>query len=222
MLGIDLGTSNTVAAITQPGRPPRVLSIDGAGWLPSAVFLDESGQLVVGRDAERRARLAPERFEPNPKRRIDDGEVMLGSAVVPVVAVIAAVLRRVGEETRRQNAGRPADVVTLTHPATWGSTRRNVLYSAARMADLGSEIALVAEPVAAAVHFAGRQSDHDGPAHDQALAVYDLGGGTVDCAVVVVQDGRYRVAASEGLSDVGGVDFDQALLEQIGRSAATA
>ena len=100
MLGIDFGTSNTVAALAQPNRPPRVLSIDGAGWLPSAVYLDESGQLVVGRDAERRARLAPERFEPNPKRRVDDGEVMLGDTVVPVVAVISAVLRRVGEEAR--------------------------------------------------------------------------------------------------------------------------
>ncbi|WP_353648083.1 Hsp70 family protein [Nakamurella sp. A5-74] len=222
MLGIDFGTSNTVAAIAQPNRAPRVLSIDGAGWMPSAVFLDEAGQLVVGRDAERRARLSPERFEPNPKRRVDDGEVMLGDTVMPVVAVIAAVLRRVGEEARRQNAGRTADVVILTHPADWGSVRRNILQSAARQADLGPELTLIPEPVAAAVHFAGWQ--HAAPRSPQgtALAVYDLGGGTVDCAVVTVQDGIHRVAAAEGLADVGGVDFDQALLDQLGRSASAA
>ncbi|MEJ7649829.1 MAG: Hsp70 family protein [Nakamurella sp.] len=222
MLGIDFGTSNTVAAIAQPNRAPRVLSIDGAGWMPSAVFLDEAGQLVVGRDAERRARLSPVRFEPNPKRRVDDGEVMLGDTVVPVVAVIAAVLRRVGEEARRQNAGRTADVVTLTHPADWGSVRRNILQSAARQADLGPELTLIPEPVAAAVHFAGWQQAAPRPPQGTALAVYDLGGGTVDCAVVTVQDGNYRVAAAEGLADIGGVDFDQALLDQLGRSASAA
>lgn len=220
VLGIDFGTSNTVAALAEPGRAPRVLSVDGAGWLPSAVYLDDDGTLVVGRDAERRARLAPERFEPNPKRRIDDGDLMLGSAVVPVVDAIAAVLRRVAVETRRQLAGRSPDRVTLTHPAQWGATRQAVLVRAARQADLGGEVTLLPEPVAAAVHFAVLQGDGRRPV-GEALAVYDLGGGTVDCAVVTLAGGdggnAYGVAAAGGLSDVGGVDFDQALLDQLGR-----
>jgi molecular chaperone DnaK len=143
VLGIDFGTSNTVAALAAAGRAPRILSLDGAGWLPSAVFLDGDGSLVVGRDAERRARLAPERFEANPKRRIDDGAVLLGGAVVPVVDMVAAVLARVGEETRRQLAGRAPDRVVLTHPADWGATRRAVLRNAAGRAGFTTGVTLL-------------------------------------------------------------------------------
>src|SRR6266511_1016746 len=66
VLSVDLGTSNTVAVLAAYGRPPRVVDVDGASMMPSAVFAAEDGQLVVGRDAERRARLDPSRFEPNP------------------------------------------------------------------------------------------------------------------------------------------------------------
>ena len=222
VLGIDFGTSNTVAALAAAGRAPRVLSLDGTGWLPSAVFLDEDGALVVGRDAERRARLAPERFEANPKRRIDDGAVMLGSAVVPVVDVIAAVLARVGEETRRQLAGHAPDRVVLTHPAQWGVSRRAVLQNAAGKAGFTTGLTLLPEPVAAAVHFASLQSGGDPASRPPALAVYDLGGGTFDCAVVTIGNGRYLVASDDGLPDVGGVDFDQALLDQLGRMTSSA
>lgn len=71
----------------------------------SAVFAAEDGRLVVGREAERRARLDPARFEPNPKRRVDEGTLLLGDLVVPVTEAFAAVLRKVGEETSRQLSG---------------------------------------------------------------------------------------------------------------------
>ena len=155
VLGIDFGTSNTVAVLSAPGRPPRVLSVDGSAWVPSAIYVDDDGTLSVGRDAERKARLAPERFEANPKRRVDDGEILLGVRVVPVVDAIAAVLRRVGEEARRQLNGRAPDEVHLTHPAQWGASRQNILLAAARSAGLGTDrITLIPEPVAAAAHFA--------------------------------------------------------------------
>lgn len=107
VLGIDFGTSNTVAVLAGSGRPPRVLGIDGSGWMPSCVYIDDDGTLAVGRDAERKARLSPERFEANPKRRIDDGEILLGVRIVSVVDAIAAVLHRVIDEARRQLNGRP-------------------------------------------------------------------------------------------------------------------
>ncbi|WP_051267221.1 Hsp70 family protein [Nakamurella lactea] len=226
VIGVDFGTSNTVAALAVPGRAPRILSIDGSSWLPSAVFLTDDGGLTVGRDAERRARLAPERFEPNPKRRIDDGEMLLGSAVVPVEDAIAAVLRRVAEEAQRQLDGRSPDVAVLSHPARWGSTRRAALTSAARRAGLAERVTLVPEPVAAAVHFGSLQDAGERAAGasvgGRPLAVYDLGGGTFDCAVVTTADGRYAVAADDGLIDVGGVDFDQAVLDHLGRTSSAA
>jgi actin-like ATPase involved in cell morphogenesis len=196
-----------------------VLSIDGSAWVPSAIYVDDDGTLSVGRDAERKARLAPERFEPNPKRRVDDGEILLGVRVVPVVDAIAAVLRRVGEEARRQLNGRAPDEIHLTHPAQWGASRQNILLAAARAAGLGTDrITLIPEPVAAAAHFASLPGKALPPG--TSLAVYDLGGGTFDCAVVGATPNGYSVLAESGLADVGGVDFDQAIVDHLGRTVS--
>jgi hypothetical protein len=182
--------------------------------MPSAVFAAEDGRLVVGREAERRARLDPARFEPNAKRRIDDGQLLLGDRVVSVTEVFAAVLGRVGAETVRQLGGARPDEVRLTHPAQWGPVRRNVLLSAARQASLGTDVVLVPEPVAAAAHFASFPGYSLG--QDQALAVYDLGAGTFDVAVVGATPAGFTVLAEAGLPDLGGLDVDQALLSHVG------
>jgi hypothetical protein len=218
VLSVDLGTSNTVAVLSAHGRPPRVVDVDGASMMPSAVFAPESDQLVVGRDAERRARLDPARFEPNPKRRIDEGTLLLGDTVVPVTHALAAVLRRVADETSRQLGGKRPDEVRLTHPAQWGPVRRNVLLSAARQAGMGSNLVLVPEPVAAAAHFASFPGQHLAPG--QALAVYDLGAGTFDVAIVGATQNGFVVLAEAGLPDLGGLDVDQALLEHVGRQVS--
>ncbi|MGA8115784.1 MAG: Hsp70 family protein, partial [Actinocatenispora sp.] len=94
-VGVDLGTSNTVTVLRWPDGRTRPLLFDGAPTMPSSVFLDDAGALQVGRDAQRLAMLDPTRFEPNPKRRIDDGTVLLGNREVPVVDLLAAVLRLV-------------------------------------------------------------------------------------------------------------------------------
>jgi hypothetical protein len=218
VLSVDLGTSNTVAVLSAHGRPPRVVEVDGSATMPSAVFANEDGNLLVGRDAERRARLDPSRFEPNPKRRVDEGTLLLGDTVVPVTDALAAVLARVGEETSRQLGGAKPDEVRLTHPAQWGATRRNVLMAAARLAGLGPNLVLVPEPVAAAAHFASFPSQSLMPG--KALAVYDLGAGTFDIAVVGATQNGFSVLAEDGLPDLGGLDVDQALLEHVGREVS--
>ncbi|MCP2256752.1 Hsp70 protein [Streptoalloteichus tenebrarius] len=218
VLSVDLGTSNTVAVLSAHGLPPRVVEVDGAATMPSAVFAAEDGTLVVGRDAERRARLDPARFEPNPKRRVDEGTLLLGDAIVPVNEALAAVLGRVAEETARQLGGAAPDEVRLTHPAQWGPVRRNVLLGAARLAGLGPQLVLVPEPVAAAAHFASFPDRSLAPG--QALAVYDLGAGTFDCAVVGATQNGFVVLAEDGLPDLGGLDVDQALLEHVGRQVS--
>ncbi|WP_018686250.1 Hsp70 family protein [Actinokineospora enzanensis] len=218
VLSVDLGTSNTVAVLSAHGRPPRVVDVDGASMMPSAVFAGEDGNLVVGRDAERRARLDPSRFEPNPKRRVDEGTLLLGDAVVPVTDALAGVLRRVVDETSRQLNNSKPDEVRLTHPAQWGPVRRNVLLSAARQAGMGSNLVLVPEPVAAAAHFASFPGQTLAPG--QALAVYDLGAGTFDVAIVGATQNGFVVLAEAGLPDLGGLDVDQALLEHVGRQVS--
>ena len=218
VLSVDLGTSNTVAVLSAHGRPPRVVDVDGASMMPSAVFAAEDGTIVVGRDAERRARLDPARFEPNPKHRVDEGTLLLGDQVVPVTDALAGVLRRVIDETSRQLGGKKPDEVRLTHPAQWGPVRRNVLLSAARQAGMGSNLVLVPEPVAAAAHFASFPGQTLMPG--QALAVYDLGAGTFDVAIVGATQNGFVVLAEAGLPDLGGLDVDQALLEHVGRQVS--
>ncbi|WP_410636152.1 Hsp70 family protein [Amycolatopsis sp. cmx-4-83] len=218
ILSVDLGTSNTVAVLSAHGMPPRVVEVDGSANMPSAVFATEEGTIMVGRDAERRARLDPTRFEPNPKRRIDEQTLLLGTDVVPVTDALAAILRRVLEETTRQLGGEQPDEVRLTHPAQWGQTRRNVLMSAARLAGMGQNILLVPEPVAAAAHFASFPGKSLAPG--QALAVYDLGAGTFDVAVVGATQNGFTVLAEDGLPDLGGLDVDQALMVHVGREVS--
>ncbi|MGI8695206.1 MAG: Hsp70 family protein, partial [Mycobacteriales bacterium] len=218
VLAVDFGTCNTVAAIGVDGGPPRLVTIDGSPLVPSSIYLTDDGSLAVGRDADRQARIDPSRYEPNPKRRIDDGELLLGQSVVPVTAAIAAVLGRIAAEVRRQLGG-PADEVRLTHPARWGTGRRDTLISAARASGLlapRQSPILIPEPVAAATHFATLSGG--GLVEGAALAVYDLGGGTFDAAVVGRRDGGYDVLAEAGLADLGGLDFDCAILDHIGRT----
>jgi len=125
-LGIDFGTSNTAAVLrTADGRRLPLL-FDGSPLLPSAVFAAEDGRLAVGRDALHLARSAPERFEPAPKRCIDDGQLLLGDREHAVTDVIAAVLARVLDEARRTLDGETPPV-TITHPAAWGPTRRDLV-----------------------------------------------------------------------------------------------
>jgi actin-like ATPase involved in cell morphogenesis len=217
VLAVDFGTSNTVAALGIDGGAPRLVAIDGSPLVPSSVYLADDDTLAVGRDADRQARLDPARFEPNPKRRIDDGDILLGNTPVPVVTAIAAVLRRVAGEVTRQLGDRP-DQVRLTHPARWGQRRRDALVAASREAGLARDPALIPEPVAAATHFA-TLSGH-GLADGSALAVYDLGGGTFDVAVVQRRGAGYEVLAEAGLPDLGGLDFDHAIADHIGRTHA--
>jgi molecular chaperone DnaK (HSP70) len=114
-LAVDLGTSNTVAALRIGSAEPRLLGES----LPSAVWLDPGGRLVVGRDAERQARLDAARFEPTPKLRVGEGQVLLGNTTVPVVDLLAGLLGHVFTEARRLLGGGP-DQLVLTHPAGWG------------------------------------------------------------------------------------------------------
>jgi hypothetical protein len=201
-LAIDLGTSHTVAMIERAGQPARPVLFDGSPLLPSGVFAGRDGVLHTGRDAERLAYAEPERFEPYPKRRIDEGEVWLGEVAVPVVNLLATVLRRVVHEVGH------GDPTVLTCPADWGTQRRAHLLEACRRAELG-RVVLVDEPIAAAGYFVQVLGQPLPPG--QSLAVFDFGAGTLDLAVVRNDPDGLRVLASGGLDDLGGLDVDEAL-----------
>ncbi|WP_330186125.1 Hsp70 family protein [Dactylosporangium sp. AC04546] len=215
-LGVDFGTSNTVAMLAWPDGHVRPLLFDGSPTLPSSVYDDPGNGLLVGRDAVHAARISPERFEPNPKRRIDESAVLLGERERPTADLIAAVLARVAGEARRVSGGQLGPV-TVTCPAAWAQTRRGVLLAAAERAGLGA-VTLVPEPVAAAHVFWTMVGDAAPPG--SAFLVYDLGAGTFDASVVRHGAGAFTVLATEGLSTSGGLDIDAAIVGYLGAAHA--
>ncbi|MEH1123094.1 Hsp70 family protein [Micromonospora sp. CPCC 206061] len=224
-LGIDFGTSSTVAVLAIPDRPAVPLLFDSSPLLSSAVAVPAgpapSGadrSLLTGGDAERAALADPGAFEANPKRRIDEGVVWLGDREVAVPDLIAGVFARVAAEARRV-AGSPPDDVVLTHPVAWGRSRLDVLVDAAARAGLAG-VRLVAEPVAAAAYLTAVLGRRVRTGHG--LIVYDLGAGTFDVSVVRRTSGGFEVVASGGLDDVGGLDLDAAVVGHVRTLTASA
>ncbi|WFE20257.1 Hsp70 family protein [Solwaraspora sp. WMMD937] len=220
-LAVDLGTTHTVAVVRRGDEPPRPLLFDGTPLLASGVCIDAAGGVHSGRDAQRLAAGEPHRFEPHPKRRVDDGSVLLGDRELPVAQLLAVTLRRVAAEAATAGV-HPAGGTVLTCPADWGAPRRDLLRAAATAAGLGP-VRLLDEPIAAAtycVRVLGRQVPPGGT-----LAVFDFGGGTLDVAVVrnepaVGGAGGLRVLATGGLDDLGGLDIDEALVAHLGHLVA--
>ncbi|GAB3646785.1 Hsp70 family protein [Glycomyces tarimensis] len=209
-LGIDFGTSHTVAVVSRPDGSVRPLLIDGSPLMPSAVCADTEGGLLVGRDAVHGGRRFPERFEPNPKRHIDRPSILLGDRELGMVEVIGAVLGAVTAECRRV-VGEPRQV-TITVPAEWGPSRRQVIEDAAATGGL-DRIRLVPEPVAAATYFADALEHHI--AMGSSLVVYDLGAGTFDASVVRRTSNGFETVALDGRADLGGLDIDAALIDHL-------
>ncbi|MEU4482043.1 Hsp70 family protein [Micromonospora sp. NPDC023966] len=235
-LGVDLGTSNTVAVLRWPDGRTRPLLVEGEPILPSGVYADTEGRLHVGRDALRLAHADPDRYEPNPKRRVDEPEVPLGDRRHTPAELLGAVLRAVGEAAVSALGFLPPAVVTC--PATWDAHRRQVLAEALALAGWPSAAEhtlsgptppgtrLLREPVAAARYYTEvlRRPVPVG----ESVAVFDFGGGTLDVAVVRNEgadpwgDSGFRVISCGGLDDLGGLDLDAALLALVGaRIAAT-
>ncbi|MGH8792150.1 MAG: Hsp70 family protein [Stackebrandtia sp.] len=210
LLAIDFGTSNTVAMLETGEGQPQPLLFGDSPLLPSAVFADAGG-LLTGRDAVRAARAEPASFEPWPKRRVDDGSVLLGGRDIPVVELLASVLRTVTTEAVRVAGAPPASAI-MTYPANWGQARRGVLQEAAAAAGLPG-VRLLPEPAGAALYFSASAPPR--PEGD-VVVVYDFGGGTFDVCALSRRAGAVNVLAEAGLNDVGGGDLDMALFNRLG------
>ncbi|WP_026239914.1 hsp70 family protein [Parafrankia discariae] len=222
-LAIDFGTSFTTAAMVVDGGAPELLEIDNSRYLPSVVCLDDDGQVLTGRAALSQAAVFPERAERLPKRAlVATSTVRLGGRDVPTVDLVAAVLRRIAAEALRRRAGDPPGTVTLTHPAGWGPRELDLLGQAAGRAGLPAP-RFVPEPVAAAIHYTAAAAAGTGTGGTagtatglaDAVAVYDLGGGTFDTAVLRrAADGYEVCGAPGGDPHFGGEDID-ALLQDL-------
>ncbi|MFG1716669.1 Hsp70 family protein [Micromonospora sp. NPDC049203] len=229
-LGVDLGTSNTVAVLRWPDGRTRPVLVDGHPILPSGVHADADGHLHVGRDAQRLAQADPAGYEPNPKRRVDEETVELGGRAYRPAELLAATLRAVADAAVAAVGMLPPAVVT--HPAAWTPARRQVLHDALELAGwpaaaehtLAGPIApgtrLLREPVGAARYFT--QVLRRPVPVGGAVAVFDFGGGTLDVAVLRNEgadpwgDSGFQLVATGGIPDLGGLDLDAALLGRLG------
>jgi molecular chaperone DnaK len=211
-LGIDFGTSYTVAAIAKDGNVTTVdVESNGRSRLPSCVFLSLDGQILVGTAAQHQAVFAPERYEPTPKRVLSEGDLFLGDRVVPVTELAAAVFKKVYREACAQEGQTVPSKVRITHPADWNESRKSVLREAVEKAGI-STYELVAEPVAAAVRISLAATQPG-----QTIAVYDFGGGTFDAAVLERTTGGFEIAGPPaGRDPLGGEDIDIRIINYLG------
>jgi actin-like ATPase involved in cell morphogenesis len=210
-LAIDFGTSYTAAAVTRDERV-EVLEIDGGPRMPSLVLLGEDGELIVGRAAEQQAPLFPGRVERAPKRYLGvPRPLLIEGTPVRAVEAVARILEVVLTEARRRHGGSDPAEVVLTHPARWAATRTEALVEAASIAGISNPV-LLPEPVAAARYFIDGNVEPS-----QHVAVYDLGAGTFDTAVLRRTVDDYALAGPPGgEEDLGGDAFDDRLFRYLG------
>ena len=217
-LGVDLGTTFTAAAIYRDGRTTVVSLGDHADLIPSVVFVGDDGTTLTGDAAERRALTEPERVAREFKRRLGDPTpFILGGSPYSAEALTAMLLRSVLDGVGRLEGG-PPDLVTVTHPATWGPYRMELLGQALRRAGL-EDAKTLPEPEAAAIYYASK-----GSVGEQAVfAVYDLGGGTFDATVLRRRGAEFSILGKpDGIDQLGGSDFDEAVVAHVRRSLGAA
>ena len=213
-VGVDLGTTYASAAVVRGDGRPEVVALGNRGTvIPSIVLVADDGQLLVGEAAIRRAATEPHRVIREFKRRIGDPKKIERSgysfsAEELMGEMLQAVLKIVNERE-----GGPPDHLVLTHPANWSDYKLNRLLDEFKDLSLPPFTTLT-EPDAAALSYAQRRRVEPGGV----VAVYDLGGGTFDAAVLRrTADSFEVIGRPTGIERLGGIDFDTAVMAHVNR-----
>ncbi|MEZ4573153.1 MAG: Hsp70 family protein, partial [Thermomicrobiales bacterium] len=215
-LGIDLGTTFSAAAVAGNGQA-EILSLGyRSPTLPSVIVARETGEILIGEAAERRSLIEPLRTAREFKRRLGDPTpILLGSAPYGAETLMSYLLRGIFDLVVEQRGEAPSSLV-ISHPANWGLYKLDLLEQAVRMADVGNA-RYITEPVAAALHYAGRERIEPG----EIVAVYDFGGGTFDAALLRRTETSFETLGDpEGIERLGGIDFDEAVFAHVMQSIA--
>jgi molecular chaperone DnaK len=224
LLAVDVGTSFTAAAVVRMDQnAPRVpeslpLGLRGTA-VPSVVFYPEEGPVLVGEAAERRGLDSPGRVVREFKRRVGDSvPIVVGTLSLPAGEVFATMARWVADRAEEREGAPPSEII-LSHPAAWGGHRTAVVLEALAAKGLHN-VTLISEPEAAALHYASQVRVEDG----STIAVYDLGGGTFDTAILRKSDSSHFefLGLPEGIEGLGGADFDAAVFRHVARHAGAA
>lgn len=213
-LGVDLGTTYTAAALCRDGHLEVVGLGNHGASVPSVILLREDEGVLTGEAALRRGLLEPARVARQFKRRLGDPTpLLLGGTPYSADALMSKLLRWVVDKVTEEQ-GAPPDHVAVSHPANWGPYKTDLLTQAVRQADL-DRATMLSEPEAAAISYAANERVEPG----SVIAVYDLGGGTFDAAVLVkTEDGFEMRGDPEGIERLGGIDLDEAVLSHVRRS----
>jgi len=209
IIGIDLGTTNSVAAIFAENGPRLVPNALGDSLTPSVVAFDDDDELLVGRTAKEYAVNHPERSAANFKRHMGtDWTTQLGKHTFSAAELSSFVLRSIREDCAA-HLGEPIERAVITVPAYFNDQQRQATMAAGRMAGLTVE-RIINEPTAAAIAYGFHESEEE-----KLIVVFDLGGGTFDISIVEMFEGAVEVRASAGECFLGGEDFTSSLAARI-------
>jgi molecular chaperone DnaK len=230
VIGIDLGTTNSVVAVVENGEPVIIPNAEGRPSTPSVIAFDKKGGPVVGELARRQAATQPEKTISSVKRLIgrlfeeiqeqeeqypfELGEDENGRVLVTVgdreylPEELSALILGKLKESAEDYLGEPASRAVVTVPAYFDDRQRQATMEAARMAGL-EVLRLINEPTAAAMAY-GLAQENSG-----IVAVYDFGGGTFDFSILSIEDKTFEVLVSTGDSRLGGDDLDAVLTDHL-------
>lgn len=223
ILGIDLGTTNSLVGVVDSGFPILLADADGSRLTPSVVRLAEDGNVAaVGAAALRARAVDPGRVVTSVKRligrRSDEGDwtppydlATLGTNPIEISAAVLRHLKGIAEHAMDQSICK----AVITVPAFFNDAQRNATKQAGERAGM-EVVRILSEPTAAALAYGLDKLDER-----KKVAVYDLGGGTFDISVLEMRDGVFQVLATAGDTQLGGDDIDRAIIEWISENATS-
>lgn len=206
IIGIDLGTSNTLACVFQNGRPALIPNQDGGFLTPSAVSLEEDGSLLIGKAARERLASHPKQTAASYKVFMGSRhEILLRDQVFQPEELSALVLRQIKEDAQRF-LGETIEEAVISVPAYFNDDQRCATKLAAELAGLKVS-RLINEPSAAAVYYRWQNPQ----AEDGKLMIVDFGGGTLDVSIVECFENIIEIQAIAGDNRLGGDDVDRSI-----------
>ena len=207
-IGIDLGTTNSVVAVMEGGKPTVIANAEGSRTTPSIVGFSKTGEKLVGQLAKRQAILNPDKTIASIKRHMgDDYKVNIDGKDYTPQEISAMILRKLADDASAY-LGEKVTSAVITVPAYFNDAQRQATKDAGKIAGL-DVLRIVNEPTAAALAY-GLEKEKA-----EKVLVFDLGGGTFDVSILEIGDGVHEVLSTSGDTHLGGDDFDQKIMDWI-------
>ncbi|MDO5307235.1 MAG: molecular chaperone DnaK [bacterium] len=207
-IGIDLGTTNSVVAVMEGGKPTVIANAEGMRTTPSIVGFSKNGERLVGQLAKRQAILNPDKTISSIKRHMgEDYKKNIDGKDYTPQEISAMILRKLADDASAY-LGEKVTSAVITVPAYFNDAQRQATKDAGKIAGL-DVLRIVNEPTAAALAY-GLEKDKS-----EKVLVFDLGGGTFDVSILEIGDGVHEVLSTSGDTHLGGDDFDKKIIDWI-------